>query len=89
MINRWGKRNKIGTTIFAPMKVLPEYYVDRDTQTVTGVVKVDGKTYLSVQVGVKTSVKGSLRRIKQLVHPFGKKQYVEMIQNEALNMLKQ
>jgi len=76
-----------GTTLFAPMKVLPEIRLDHTTKTVTGIVKVDGNVYLTVRVGDQTSDKGSLRKVKKNVHPFKKKHYIEMIENEARSLL--
>lgn len=69
------------------MNVLPEIAIDHATKTVIGVVKVAGNVYLTVRVGERTIVKGSLRKVRKKVHPFKKKHYIEMIENEARLLL--
>lgn len=79
-----------GWTLFAPLKMLPEYIVDTENGQVTGLVMYDEKVYLTVVVDVlneKTSVKGSLRRIHKLTKPFKKHNYIEMIEEEAKYLL--
>lgn len=79
-----------GITIFAPIKILPEYSVDLEKGQVTGVVKHNAKIYLTVIVDVpnrKTKVQGSLRRIRNHTNPFKKSHYIEMIQREAHHVI--
>ncbi|WP_461611145.1 hypothetical protein [Cytobacillus kochii] len=81
---------RAGWTLFAPLKILPEYIVDTENGQVTGLVMYDEKVYLTVVVDVlneKTSVKGSLRRIHKLTKPFKKHNYIEMIEEEAKYLL--
>lgn len=80
------KPKNVRTTIFAPIKILPEYLVDEENGKVTGIVKHNGNVYLKVVVDVpnrKTKVQGSLRRIRNHTYPFKKSHYIEMIQREA------
>ncbi|MBT2728435.1 hypothetical protein J7E63_16020 [Bacillus sp. ISL-75] len=77
---------KAGWTSFSPLKIVPEYTVDLEKGQVTGVVKHNGKVYLTVIVDIpndKTEVKGSLRGIGKLTKPFKKQNYIEIIKNEA------
>ena len=81
------KQNSMGWTIFAPLKIVPEYTnIDLEKKQVTGVVKYNGEVYLTVIVDVqnnKTKTKGSLRRIAELTKPFKKSNYIEMIESKA------
>ncbi|SOC43872.1 hypothetical protein [Ureibacillus acetophenoni] len=84
------KPKNVGTTIFAPIKILPEYLVDEGNGKVIGVVKHNEKVYLTVVVDVlnrKTKVQGSLRRIRNHTNPFRKSHYIEMIQREAHHLI--
>lgn len=85
---RWkSKRNLMGVTTFAPLSIVPEYInIDLEKKQVTGVVKYDGKVYLSVKVDVlnnKTITMGSLRRIANFTKPFKESNYIEIIKSEA------
>lgn len=77
----------MGWTSFAPLSILPEYTnLDLEKKRVTGVVKYNGKAYLTVIVDVhknKIKIKGSLRRISEITKPFKKSNYIEMIKSEA------
>lgn len=84
------KPKNVGTTIFAPIKILPEYSVDQGNGIVTGVIKYNEKVYLTVVVDVpnrKTKVQGSLRSIRHHTNPFKKSHYIEMIQREAHHVI--
>ena len=84
------KPKNVGTTIFAPIKIMPEYSVDKDKGLVTGVVKHNEKVYLTVHIDIanrKTAVKGSLRKIHQHTQPFKKQHYIEMIKREAVYLI--
>ncbi|MBD7938783.1 hypothetical protein H9655_17240 [Cytobacillus sp. Sa5YUA1] len=80
------KSRNTGWTLFAPLKIVPEYIIDIENGQVTGLVKYDEKVYLTVVVDVlneKTLVKGSLRRIHKHTKPFKQHNYIEMIEAEA------
>ncbi|WP_078410721.1 hypothetical protein [Priestia abyssalis] len=81
------KHSSGGWTIFAPLKIQPEYTnIDLEKKQVTGVVKYNDKVYLSVIVDVqnnKTKVKGNLRGIIRITKPFKKSNYIEIIKSEA------
>ncbi|KGR79051.1 hypothetical protein [Ureibacillus manganicus] len=80
------KPRNVGTTLFAPIKIMPEYLIDTEKGQVTGVVKHNEKVYLTVHIDIpnkKTAVKGSLRKIKKHTKPFKKHHYIEMIKHEA------
>lgn len=79
-----------GWTEFAPLKILPEYIVDSEKGTVTGLVKHNGKVFLTVDVDVpnqKVTSKGSIRRIYKQTKPFKKHHYIELIKDEAQSMI--
>ncbi|WP_210468391.1 hypothetical protein [Sporosarcina sp. 6E9] len=68
---RWkSKHSSVGLTTIAPLRIVPEYInIDLEKKLVTGLVKYDGKEYLSVIVDVrnnKVKITGSLRRIAEL-----------------------
>lgn len=80
------KPGNVGWTLFAPLKIIPEYTVDLEKGQVTGVVKYNEKVYLTVIVDVpngKTFTKGSLRGILKKTKPFKKHNYIEIIKGEA------
>lgn len=81
------KQNSAGWTTFAQLRIVPEYTnIDLEKKQVTGVVKHNGESYLTVIVDVhnnKTKTKGSLRRIAELTKPFKKSNYIEIIESEA------
>ncbi|MDP5277113.1 hypothetical protein [Chengkuizengella axinellae] len=81
-----------GTTTFAPLRIIPQYTnIDLKNRQVTGLVKYNNKVYLTVIVDVhnrKTKVKGNLRGITKITKPFKKSHYIEMIKNEAENLIK-
>lgn len=79
-----------GWTEFAPLRIIPEYIVDMEKGKVTGLVKYEGIVYLTVTVDVpnqKVSSKGSIRRIHKQTKPFKKHHYIELINEEAQNMI--
>ncbi|MGA3602961.1 hypothetical protein [Lysinibacillus agricola] len=73
--------------LFFLLRILPEYTnIDLKKKQVTGLVKYNGETYLTVIVDVhnnKTKIKGNLRRIAEITKPFKKSNYIEIIQMEA------
>ncbi|KAB2334389.1 hypothetical protein [Bacillus mesophilum] len=81
------KHKNVGWTTFAPLKIQPEYTnIDLEKGQVTGVVKYNNKIYLTVIVDVpnnKSMVRGSLRGIGKLTKPFKKKNYIEIIKDQA------
>ncbi|UOE95197.1 hypothetical protein [Alkalihalobacillus sp. LMS39] len=84
---RLGFKRKQGWTTFEPVPITPEYTnVDLHKKQVTGVVKYDGKVYLTVFVDVgndKIEAKGSLHEIRKVTKSFTKENYIELIKNEA------
>jgi hypothetical protein len=85
------KPKNVGWTSFAPLKIVPEYTIDLEKGQVTGVVKHNGKVYLTVIVDVlngRTVTKGSLRRILKQTKPFKKHNYIEIIKGEAEYLFK-
>lgn len=87
----FGRKSKHeGWTLFAPLKIIPEYIVDLEKGKVTGLIKHDKELYLTVVVDVrrgKTDVTGSLRSIYKYTLPFKEKDYIEMIEREADSLL--
>ncbi|MBT2645034.1 hypothetical protein J7I80_22695 [Bacillus sp. ISL-41] len=80
------KHKNAGWTLFAPLKIVPEYTVDVEKGQVTGIVKHNEKVYLTVIVDVankKTVTKGSLKGIRKYIKPFKKNHYIEMVKGDA------
>jgi len=89
-MNKRKQHKNRGWTTFAPLKIIPTYKVEKSLGQVTGEVIHNNKLYLTVVINVHTgkiTTKGSIRKIHKHTKPFKKRHYIELIKNEAINLI--